>query len=111
MEEKEERGQGNRRQAVHHRLRRRDKTVIISVKVGHVTSSQVRDLRGVIEREDAAIGVFITLEACTKTCARKRRRPGSGRPRRCRAPSTRGCRFSPSKIYWPARRSTCPLSR
>lgn len=38
------------------------KSIIISVKGGHVTASQVRDLRGVIEREDAAIGVFITLE-------------------------------------------------
>jgi hypothetical protein len=36
------------------------------VKGGHVTSSQVRDLRGVIEREEAAIGVFITLEPATK---------------------------------------------
>jgi hypothetical protein len=30
-----------------------------------VTASQVRDLRGVIEREEAAIGVFITLEEPT----------------------------------------------
>ena len=30
-----------------------------------MTSSQVRDLRGVIEREGAAIGVFITLEEPT----------------------------------------------
>jgi DNA modification methylase len=41
------------------------KTIIISVKGGNVTSSQVRDLRGVIEREEAAIGVFITLEKPT----------------------------------------------
>jgi hypothetical protein len=41
------------------------KTIIISVKGGHVTSSQVRDLRGVMEREGAAIGVFITLEPGT----------------------------------------------
>ena len=41
------------------------KTIIISVKGGHVTASQVRDLRGVIEREEAAIGVFITLEPAT----------------------------------------------
>ncbi|MFI5381307.1 MAG: DNA methyltransferase, partial [Tepidisphaerales bacterium] len=40
--------------------------IIISVKGGHVTASQVRDLRGVIEREDAAIGVLITLETPTK---------------------------------------------
>ena len=42
------------------------KTVIISVKGGHVTSSQVRDLRGVIEREEAAIGVFITLKPAAR---------------------------------------------
>jgi site-specific DNA-methyltransferase (adenine-specific) len=41
------------------------KSIIISVKGGHVTSSQLRDLRGVIEREGAAIGVFITLEPPT----------------------------------------------
>src|SRR4051812_32945283 len=42
------------------------KSVIISAKGGHVTSSQVRDPRGVIEREEAAIGVFTTLDASTK---------------------------------------------
>lgn len=41
------------------------KSVIISVKGGGVTASQIRDLRGVIEREEAAIGVFITLEPAT----------------------------------------------
>lgn len=40
-------------------------SIIISVKSGGVTLSQVRDLRGVIERENAAIGVFITLEQPT----------------------------------------------
>jgi site-specific DNA-methyltransferase (adenine-specific) len=41
------------------------KTIIISVKGGHVSASQVYELRGVIEREEAAMGVFITLEAPT----------------------------------------------
>ncbi len=41
------------------------KTILISVKGGHVTVSQLRDRRGVIEREEAAIGVFICLEAPT----------------------------------------------
>jgi site-specific DNA-methyltransferase (adenine-specific) len=42
------------------------KRVIIQVKSGHVKSGDIRDLRGVIEREnDAAIGVFITLEKPT----------------------------------------------
>jgi len=36
--------------------------VLIQVKSGHVKSGDVRDLRGTVEREDAAIGVFITLE-------------------------------------------------
>jgi len=42
------------------------KQIILSVKSGHVTVSQVRDLRGVIEREKAEIGVLLTLEEATK---------------------------------------------
>jgi DNA modification methylase len=42
------------------------KQVIFSVKAGHIQVSQVRDLRGVIEREKVAIGVFITMDAPTK---------------------------------------------
>lgn len=38
------------------------KTVIVQVKSGQVWVSDIRDLRGTIEREKAAIGVFITLE-------------------------------------------------
>jgi site-specific DNA-methyltransferase (adenine-specific) len=44
---------------------RETRSVILSVKGVHVTAAQVRDLRGVIEREEAAIGVFITLEPAT----------------------------------------------
>ena len=40
--------------------------ILVSVKSGHVTSSQVRDLRGVIERENAAMGIFITLDPPTR---------------------------------------------
>jgi site-specific DNA-methyltransferase (adenine-specific) len=40
--------------------------VIISVKAGHVTANHVRDLRGVVEREKAAIGVLISMEDPTK---------------------------------------------
>jgi len=36
--------------------------VMISVKAGHITSNHVRDLRGVVEREKAAIGVLISME-------------------------------------------------
>jgi site-specific DNA-methyltransferase (adenine-specific) len=39
--------------------------IIISVKAGHVTASQVRDLVGVVNREKAAIGVLISFEAAT----------------------------------------------
>ena len=34
-----------------------------SVKAGSLHANYVRDLRGVIEREKAAIGVLITMEA------------------------------------------------
>jgi site-specific DNA-methyltransferase (adenine-specific) len=43
------------------------KQIIISVKSGsHVSVKDIRDLRGVIERENAEIGVLITLENPTK---------------------------------------------
>ncbi|MHB0922573.1 MAG: DNA methyltransferase [Bellilinea sp.] len=38
------------------------KQVMIQVKSGHVNSGIIRDIRGVVERENAAIGVLITLE-------------------------------------------------
>jgi DNA-binding XRE family transcriptional regulator len=41
-------------------------TVLVSVKSGHVNSAQVRDLKGTIEREKAAIGLFVTLEDASK---------------------------------------------
>ncbi len=41
-------------------------SVILSVKAGHVTANHVRDLRGVVEREKAAIGVVISMEDPTK---------------------------------------------
>lgn len=42
------------------------KRVLIQVKSGHVKSGDIRDLRGTVEREGAATGVFITLEAPSK---------------------------------------------
>lgn len=42
------------------------KQIILSVKSGHVSVKDVRDLRGVIEREKAEIGVLLTLEDATK---------------------------------------------
>ncbi len=37
-------------------------TVILSVKAGHTNVAHVRDLRGVVEREQAAIGVLISMD-------------------------------------------------
>ncbi len=38
------------------------KKIVVQVKSGHVKVGDVRDLKGVMEREKAAIGCFITLE-------------------------------------------------
>jgi hypothetical protein len=40
--------------------------VILSVKAGKLHAPYVRDLRGVVERENAAIGVLLTLDNPTK---------------------------------------------
>jgi len=42
------------------------KRVVVQVKSGHVSSAQIRDLVGTVKAENAAIGVFITLEPATK---------------------------------------------
>lgn len=42
------------------------KKIVIQVKSGHVNPGQIRDLRGVIEREKAQIGVFITFQEPTQ---------------------------------------------
>lgn len=44
----------------------RAKRVIIQVKSGKIKSGDIRDLRGVLEREKAEIGIFITLEPPTR---------------------------------------------
>jgi DNA modification methylase len=41
------------------------KRVIVQVKSGHVKAGDIRDLKGVLDREKAAIGAFITLEEAT----------------------------------------------
>jgi site-specific DNA-methyltransferase (adenine-specific) len=47
------------------------KRVIIQVKSGKVKSGDIRDLRGVVEREQAAIALFITLEPPTDEMKRE----------------------------------------
>ena len=42
------------------------KQIVISVKAGKLHAPYIRDLRGVIEREKAALGVLLTLNAPTK---------------------------------------------
>lgn len=42
------------------------KQIIFSVKSGHLLVSHVRDLRGVVEREEAEMGVLISMEQPTR---------------------------------------------
>ena len=42
--------------------RRTPQKVVIQVKGGRVSSPQIRDLKGVVEREKAALGLFISLD-------------------------------------------------
>ncbi len=42
------------------------KRVLVQVKSGHVNSSHIRDLVGTVQREQAAMGVFLTLEEPSK---------------------------------------------
>ncbi len=42
------------------------KRILVQVKSGKVKSGDIRDLRGAVEREESAMGIFITLEPPTK---------------------------------------------
>ena len=42
------------------------KKIVVQVKGGNITVSQIRDLKGVMEREKAVIGAFITLKEPTR---------------------------------------------
>ena len=42
------------------------KRIIVQVKSGHVGASQIRDLKGVLEREKAELGLFVTLNPPTR---------------------------------------------
>ena len=46
--------------------RRTPHKVVVQVKGGRVSSPQIRDLKGVVERETASLGLFITLEEPTR---------------------------------------------
>lgn len=47
------------------------KQIILSVKSGKIPPNHVRELRGVIDREDAKIGVLLTLQNPTKAMQRE----------------------------------------
>ena len=53
------------------RGKKKPQKVIVQVKSGKVSSALLRDLRGTVEREGAAIGVFITLEQPTQAMRRE----------------------------------------
>jgi NACHT-associated inactive restriction endonuclease len=56
------------------------KQIILSVKAGHLQASHVRDLRGVIEREKAEIGVLISMEHPTKPMQKEAAEAGFYQP-------------------------------
>ena len=49
-----------------HKGKSKARKVVVQVKSGKVKSSDIRDLKGALDREKAAIGVFITLELPTQ---------------------------------------------
>jgi site-specific DNA-methyltransferase (adenine-specific) len=59
---------------------RKTKQIILSVKAGHVQASHVRDLRGVIEREKAEIGVLLSMESPTKPMMKEAAEAGFYQP-------------------------------
>ncbi|HEU5099675.1 MAG TPA: restriction endonuclease, partial [Roseiflexaceae bacterium] len=67
------------------------KRALVQVKSGHVRAGDIRDLRGTVEREQAQLGAFITLEPPSRemlaeaAAAGVYRSPGWGA-------TTRGCR-------------------
>lgn len=56
------------------------KRVLVQVKSGKVKSGDIRDLKGTVEREQAAMGVFITLESPSKDMKTEAATAGFYRP-------------------------------
>ncbi len=67
---------------IHFHMQRGGETneIILSVKAGHVQASHIRDLRGVIEREKAKIGVLISMEPPTKPMTKEAVEAGFWKP-------------------------------
>ena len=83
----------------------KSKQIILSVKGGHVEHSHVRDLRGVLDREQAEIGVLITLEPPSKPMKTEAASAGFYQPASFEGRSFPASRSSPSKKFWPASKS------
>jgi adenine specific DNA methylase Mod len=47
------------------------RTIVVQVKSGKVSSRDIRDLVGVLDREKAVIGIFITLQAPTRDMSKE----------------------------------------
>ena len=60
-----DKGIDGRKRFLEHHAAKKAKQIVFSVKAGHVTVSHLRDLRGVVERENAEIGVLICMEQPT----------------------------------------------
>lgn len=54
--------------------------VMISVKSGNVNAAVIRDLRGVVERENAACGILITRNEATKPMTQEAKAAGQFKP-------------------------------
>jgi len=54
--------------------------VMISVKFGNVNAAVIRDLRGVVERENAASGILITRNEPSKTMIQEAKAAGQFKP-------------------------------
>ena len=61
------------------RGRKKPQTVIVQVKSGAVKAGDIRDLKGVLERENAAIGAFVTLEPPSQAMVKEALSAGSVR--------------------------------
>jgi site-specific DNA-methyltransferase (adenine-specific) len=61
-------------------LKNKDELIIYSVKSGHVSSKDVRDLKGTVENNHAAIGVLMTLEHITKDMREEAAKGGIYKP-------------------------------
>ncbi|HKC73638.1 MAG TPA: restriction endonuclease, partial [Chloroflexota bacterium] len=66
VQEKKGADQGIDGRLYFHDERGQTKQVVLSVKAGHTGPAHVRELRGVVEREKAALGVLITMKEPTR---------------------------------------------